>query len=130
MTPGIVAGAVALGVYTTGVLGRLMAESIENLDRRPLGALRSQGATPAQTFAYGVLPMAAPRLAAYGFYRWEVTIRETVIVGVVGAGGLGTLLQTQLALFDYGGAITTIGALVVLTVVVDAISAGLRRAVR
>ncbi|WP_300011278.1 ABC transporter permease subunit [Pseudonocardia sp.] len=128
--PGILPGAVALGVYTAGVLGRLMAETIENLDRRPSHALRSQGASPGQVFAYGVLPAAAPRFAGYGIYRWEVTIRETVIVGVVGAGGLGMLLQTQLALFDYGGALTTIGTLLLLTVLVDVTGAGLRRAVR
>ncbi len=130
LVPGILPGAVALGVYTAGVLGRLMAESIENLDRRPLLALRAQGASAAQVFAYGVLPAAAPRFVGYGCYRWEVTIRETVIVGVVGAGGLGMLLQTQLALFDYGGALTTIGSLLVLTVLVDVASAVLRRTVR
>ncbi|MGQ0483022.1 MAG: PhnE/PtxC family ABC transporter permease [Pseudonocardia sp.] len=130
LTPGIVAGAVALGVYTAGVLGRLMAETIENLDRRPQRALRALGASGPQVFAYGVLPAAAPRFAAYGCYRWEVAIRETVVVGVVGAGGLGMLLQTQLALFDYGGAVTTVGAVLALTVLVDFTSAGLRRALR
>ncbi len=130
LVPGILPGAVALGIYTAGVLGRLMAESIENLPRGPLRALRAQGASAAQAFAYGVLPAAAPRFVAYGCYRWEVTIRETVVVGVVGAGGLGMLLQTQLALFDYGGAVTTIASLLLLTVLVDLTSAGLRSAVR
>jgi len=130
LVPGILPGAVALGIYTAGVLGRLMAESIENLPRGPVLALRAQGASAAQAFAYGVLPAAAPRFVAYGCYRWEVTIRETVVVGVVGAGGLGMLLQTQLALFDYGGAVTTIASLLLLTVLVDLTSAGLRSAVR
>lgn len=128
--PGILPGAVALGIYTAGVLGRLMAETIENLDRRPGTALRALGASAPQVFGYAVLPAAAPRFAAYGIYRWEVTIRETVIVGVVGGGGLGMLLQTQLALFDYGGAVTTIASLLLLTVLVDVTGAGLRRAVR
>lgn len=128
--PGILPGAVALGIYTAGVLGRLMAETIENLDRRPATALRALGAPAPQVFAYAVLPAAAPRFAGYGIYRWEVTIRETIIVGVVGGGGLGMLLQTQLALFDYGGAITTIASLLLLTVLVDVTGAGLRRAVR
>ena len=128
--PGILPGAVALGIYTAGVLGRLMAETIENLDRRPANGLRALGASAPQVFAYAMLPAAAPRFAGYGIYRWEVTIRETVIVGVVGGGGLGMLLQTQLALFDYGGAITTIGSLLLLTVLVDVTGAGLRRAVR
>jgi phosphonate transport system permease protein len=129
LVPGILPGAVALGIYTAGVLGRLMAESIENLDQRPARALRAQGASGAQVFAYAVAPAAAPRFAAYGVYRWEVTIRETVIIGVVGGGGLGLLLHTQLALFDYGGAVTTIAALLALTVLVDMIGVGLRRVV-
>lgn len=128
--PGILPGAVALGIYTAGVLGRLMAETIENLDRRPATALRALGASAPQVLTYAVLPAAAPRFAGYGIYRWEVTIRETVIVGVVGGGGLGMLLQTQLALFDYGGAVTTIASLLLLTVLVDVTGAGLRHAVR
>lgn len=128
--PGILPGALALGVYTLGVLGRLMAEAVENLDGRPLRALRAQGASPLQVFCYGALPAAAPRFVAYGLYRWEVTIRETVVVGVVGAGGLGLLLDQQLATFDYGGAVTTLLALIVLTLLVDLTSAAVRRSVR
>jgi phosphonate transport system permease protein len=71
-----------------------------------------------------------PRFVAYGLYRWEVTIRETVVVGVVGAGGLGLVLDQQLASFDYGGAVTTLLALMALTVVVDFTSAAIRRSLR
>jgi len=128
--PGILPGALALGVYTAGVLGRLMAETAENIDTRPLRALRAHGASGLQVFCYGVVPPTIPRFVAYGLYRWEVTIRETVVVGVVGAGGLGLALNQQLASFDYGGAVTTLIALVVLTIVVDFTSAAIRRAVR
>ncbi len=128
--PGIVPGALALGVYTLGVLGRLMAEAVENLDDRPLRALRAQGASPLQVFCYGAVPAATPRFVAYSLYRWEVTIRETVVVGVVGAGGLGLLLDQQLATFDYGGAVTTLLALIVLTLLVDLTSAAVRRSLR
>ena len=128
--PGIVPGALALGVYTMGVLGRLMAETTENLDDRPLRALRAQGASGAQVLCYGVLPAAVPRFVAYGLYRWEVAVRDTVVVGVVGAGGLGLLLDHQLASFDYGGAFTTLAALIILTFAVDLTSAALRRALR
>ncbi len=125
--PGILPGALALGVYTLGVLGRLMAESAENLDDRPLQALRAQGAAGLQVFCYGVVPAATPRFVAYGLYRWEVTIRETVVVGVVGAGGLGLLLDQQLATFDYGGAVATLLVFLVLTLLVDLTSAAVRR---
>ncbi|MEU7146017.1 ABC transporter permease subunit [Nocardia sp. NPDC046473] len=128
--PGIVPGALALGVYTAGVLGRLMAEAAENLDGRPLRALRAQGATEAQVFCYGVVPAVTPRFVAFGLYRWEVTIRETIVVGVVGAGGLGLLLDHRLHVFDYRGALTAMLALTALTVVVDFTSAFVRRSIR
>lgn len=130
LLPGILPGALALAIYTLGVLGRLMAEAAENLDRRPLRALAAQGASGGQVFLYGVLPAAIPRFTAYGLYRWEVTIRETVVVGVVGAGGLGFLLDLQLASFDYSGVVSTLIALIVLTLMVDLVSAAIRRSLR
>jgi len=128
--PGPLPGALALAVYNLGILGRLMAEVVENLDPRPVRGLRAQGAPGLQAFLYGTVPRALPRFAAYGLYRWEVTIRETVVVGLVGAGGLGTLLALQLAAFDYQGVLATLLALVALTLVVDLLGAGLRRALR
>ncbi|MGH3663427.1 MAG: PhnE/PtxC family ABC transporter permease [Micromonosporaceae bacterium] len=130
MSPGLHAGALALGVYTVGVLGRLMAEAVENLDQRSLRALRAQGAGGPQILCYGVVPKAMPRFVAYGLYRWEVTIRETVVVGVVGAGGLGVLLNQQLAMFDHSGVVATLLALIALTMLVDFTSAAMRRALR
>jgi phosphonate transport system permease protein len=128
--PGVLPGAVALGVYNLGVLGRLMAESVENLDERPQAALRAIGATRAGVLLYGALPAAFPRFVAFGLYRWEVVIRETVVVGVVGAGGLGLLLAQQLARFDYAGVTVTVAVLIALTLLVDLLSAAARRALR
>lgn len=128
--PGPLPGALALAVYNFGILGRLMAEVVENLDPRPVRALAAQGAGPVQAFIYGALPVALPRFAAYSLYRWEVTTRETVVVGLVGAGGLGRLLQTQLAGFDYRSVVVTLAALVLLTFAVDVAGASLRRALR
>lgn len=128
--PGILPGALALGVYTMGVLGRLMSEAAENLDGRPLRALRAHGASELHVFCYGVVPAATPRFVAYGLYRWEVTIRETVVVGVVGAGGLGLLLDQQLSTLDYRATVTTVATIVVLTMIVDVISSAVRRSIR
>lgn len=125
--PGMLPGAVALGVYTTGVLGRLLAESVENLDPRPAGALRALGAGRATAALYATVPAATPRAVAYALYRWEVTIRETIVVGVVGAGGLGVLLQTGLATFDYGGVLALLIVLVAVTLLVDLTSSAVRR---
>jgi phosphonate transport system permease protein len=72
----------------------------------------------------------ASRFAGLGLYRWEVAIRETVIVGVVGAAGLGRRLDEQTASFDYDGILATIMALLVVTLMVDIASAGIRRTLR
>ena len=101
--PGPLAGGLALGAYTFGVLGRLDAEVIENADPAPARSLRVLGASRSAAFAYGTMPTVAPRVAALSLYRWEVAMRETVIVGLVGAGGLGRILSQQNAAFDRAG---------------------------
>lgn len=128
--PGIVPGALALGLYTLGVLGRLMAEVVENLDRRPLTALRAQGASALQVFLYGVLPATLRRFVSYLLYRWEVAIAGTVMVGLVGAGGLGVLLTDQLSSFAYDAALATLLFYVGLMFLGDMISATARRQLR
>jgi phosphonate transport system permease protein len=128
--PGILPGAIALALHNFGILGRLMAEVTENLDERPLRSLKALGASPAQVFLYAVLPLTLPRFIAYILYRWEVCIRATVIVGLVGAGGLGRLLTEQLSSFDYKGLLTTLIVFLGLTFGVDLISASVRRALR
>ena len=128
--PGILPGAIALGLHNFGILGRLMAEVTENLDERPLRSLKALGATRPQVFLYGVLPLALPRFIAYILYRWEVCIRATVIVGLVGAGGLGHLLTEQLSSFDYQGVLATLIVFLGLTFLVDITSALVRRTLR
>ncbi|MBD3881007.1 ABC transporter permease subunit [Phormidium tenue FACHB-886] len=128
--PGILPGAIALGVHNLGIVGRLMAEVTENLDQRPLAALKAQGVPAPLIFLYGVLPLTLTRFLAYVLYRWEVCMRETVIVGLVGAGGLGRVLTEQLSSFDYGGILVTLGCFGVLTFGVDWLSGSARRAFR
>ena len=128
--PGILPGAIALAIHNLGILGRLMAEVIENLDERPLHSLKALGATQSQVFLYGILPLTLPRFLAYILYRWEVCIRATVIVGLVGAGGLGRLLTEQLSSFDYKGLLSTLIVFLGLTFVVDMISASIRRSLK
>lgn len=128
--PGILPGALGLGLYNLGILGRLMAEVTENVDQRPLRALQAQGASSVQVLVYGVLPSTLPRCLAYVLYRWEVCIRATVMVGFVGAGGIGRLLADQMSSFDYRGVATSLVAMLVLTFGVDSLSSWIRRALR
>jgi phosphonate transport system permease protein len=128
--PGILPGAIALGIHNLGIMGRLMAEVIENLDKRTARSFKALGASSSQVFLYGILPRTLPRFIAYMLYRWEVCIRATVIVGFVGAGGLGRLLTEQLSSFDYRGVVATLIYFICLTFVVDLISATVRRTLR
>jgi phosphonate transport system permease protein len=128
--PGILPGAIALGMYNLGVVGRLMAEVTENADARPLVALKGQGASNAQIFFYGVLPQTLSKNLAYVLYRWEVCVRATVVVGLVGAGGLGRVLGEQLSSFDYSSVLTSLLFFVGLTFLVDMVSALARRPLR
>ena len=124
------AGALALALHTTGVLGRLYAEALENAPKAPAQALRRAGSNRAMAFLYGTLPGAAPQLLAYTLYRWEMNIRMAAILGFVGAGGLGQLLYVKLSLFHYAQASTVIMAMLLLSIAVDQASAWLRRAMR
>lgn len=128
--PGVLPGALALGLHNLGILGRLLAETIENMDERPLRALQAQGAGSAQVVAYGVLPINWPGYLAYVLYRSEVCLRESLIVGIVGAGGLGLLLTEQLSSFDYRGVLATLIVFLLLTFAVDLGSSAIRRRVR
>jgi phosphonate transport system permease protein len=125
---GPMAGTLALAVHTTGVLGRLFAEAIENAPPGPGFALRAQGASPTQVLLYATLPQVAPQLLSYALYRWENNIRAASILGVVGAGGLGQLLAFHLGLFQMPRTATILLAMLALVLAVDAVSYFARRA--
>ncbi len=116
------AGTLALGLHTSGVLGRLFAEAIENAPPEPAFALRVRGASALQVLAYAQLPQILPQLISYTLYRWENNIRAAAVLGVVGAGGLGQMLAYHLGLFQMGETSSVLMAMVVLVALVDALS--------
>ena len=124
------AGALALALHTSGVLGRLYAEALANAPATPGRALQLSGASGGLAFLYGTLPGAAPQLIAYTLYRWEMNIRMAAILGFVGAGGLGQLLYFELSLFHHAQASTVIIAMLLLSIAVDQSSAWLRQRMR
>lgn len=121
------AGTLALACHTSGVLGRLYAEAIENTAPGPAFALRTQGIAGARVFLYATLPQILPQIISYTLYRWENNIRAASVLGVVGAGGLGQLLMFHMSLFHMGKTASILGAMVLLVVLVDALSYTLRR---
>src|SRR5690349_19679701 len=121
------AGTLALAMHTTGVLGRLFAEALENTPPQPAEAIRLQGGNVVWAFCYGTLPNLFPQLLAYILYRWENNIRMASVLGFVGAGGLGQMLYVSLSLFQEAQASTVILAMLVLVFAVDGLSSWSRQ---
>ncbi|OGA20043.1 MAG: phosphonate ABC transporter, permease protein PhnE [Betaproteobacteria bacterium RIFCSPLOWO2_02_FULL_67_19] len=121
------AGCLALAVHTSGVLGRLFAETLENAPPEPAAALRNAGSGATVAFLYGTLPVVLPQYVSYALYRWEYNIRMAAVLGFVGAGGLGQMLYVSLSVFKTHEASTLILAMIAIVTVVDVASAWLRR---
>ncbi len=116
------AGTLALALHTTGVLGRLFAESLENAAPAPERALRDAGSGRVAAFAYGALPLVAAQGVAYTLYRLEMNIRMAAVLGFVGAGGLGQMLYFHLSIFQQAQAATLLIAMFAMVLAVDALS--------
>lgn len=128
--PGILPGALALALHNFGILGKLCAEVIEDVDTRPIRSLASSGAGKAQMFIYGVIPTVLPQFITYILYRWEVIIRTTIVVGFVGAGGLGQAFKLSMSWFHYSDITLFLICYVLLVVLTDSISEGIRRFIK
>ncbi|MFL6659201.1 MAG: phosphonate ABC transporter, permease protein PhnE [Massilia sp.] len=122
------AGTMALAAHTSGVLGRLFADALENAEPLPEATLRTNGAPAMSAFLYATLPQTLPQMLSYTLYRWENNIRAAAVLGVVGAGGLGQMLKYHLSLFQMPSAATVILGMLLLVALVDALSFALRRA--
>lgn len=120
-------GTLALAFHTTGVLGRLFAESIENAPQGAAQALRIQGVNEGRIFLFATLPTVLPQLVSYSLYRWENNIRAAAILGVVGGGGLGQMLSFHMGLFQMRETSSILIAMIILVVFVDALSYVARR---
>lgn len=121
------AGALALGVHTGGVLGKLFAEVLEDVNPQPVESLQSTGAGKLQILFYGILPQVLPQFVSYTLYRWEVNIRVAAVLGFVGAGGLGQRIHVAISLFLENQLLTLLCGIYILVTAADYLSAYLRR---
>jgi phosphonate transport system permease protein len=94
-------GALAISVHSVGMLGRLFAETIEHMDMAPIDALALTGARRMQVFSHGIVPSILPSLAGIALYRFDENIRSSLVLGFVGAGGIGFELLSAMSLFQY-----------------------------
>ena len=120
------AGVLALAVHSTAALGKLFSEQIESIDPGPVEAITATGAKPLQIVLYGVLPQVVPQFLALTFYRWDINVRMSTIIGFVGGGGIGFLLQQWINLLQYNKAATALWAIAAVVIALDLISARIR----
>ncbi len=121
------AGVLAIGIHSIGTLGKLSGEVIESVDDGPLEALDAVGGTWIQRTRWGVLPQVLPEIVAYWLYRFEINIRASAVLGIIGAGGIGDRLVGLLRFRDFPKAGTVLLLTIVTVLIVDAVSARVRR---
>ncbi len=125
---GPTAGVLAIALHSMGTYGKLFAESIESLDMAAVEAVRATGAGEAQVFFHGVWPSVLPQFVSHHLYVWEFNIRDSTILGLIGAGGLGLLISESVSLFQWSRLATLLIVVVALVMVLDALSRRIRKA--
>lgn len=120
-------GVLALVLHNIGVMGKLWAETVEDADPGPPTALRSAGAGRLQVAVHALLPSVTPQLVGLLLYRFDVNVRSSLVLGLVGAGGIGFLINQSIQLFRFDEMLTHILVVLVLIVAVDQLSAQVRR---
>jgi phosphonate transport system permease protein len=120
-------GVLALGVHSTGMLGKLFFEALEHVDPGPGAAMRAHGASKLGVFRFALLPQALPRLMDALIYRLEHNLRAATTLGLVGAGGFGLEIVTAFHLFEYREAAALILVLLALITTVNLLGAGMRK---
>jgi phosphonate transport system permease protein len=120
-------GTLALGIHSIGTLGKLSSEVIEGIDEGPVEAVAAVGGAPIARMRFAVVPQVMPNILAYWLYRFEINIRASAVLGVVGAGGIGAELIAQLRFRDFSRAGTVLFLTIIAVIVVDTISARVRR---
>jgi phosphonate transport system permease protein len=123
-------GVMTIAVHATGMLGKFYAEAFENADRAPLEALESTGASWLQTIRFGAFTQVAPDLARDTLFRFELNLRESLVLGLVGAGGIGFYIQLYIRAFQYDKVATLTLVVLAMVIVTEQLSVWIRRRLR
>jgi len=121
------AGIVALTVHSVAALGKLYSEAIEGIDPGPIEAIQATGATRLQNIMYAVVPQMISPFVSFSIYRWDVNVRMSTVIGLVGGGGVGFILVQYIRLLDYRAAGIAVWFIAVTVAVLDYVSAEIRR---
>lgn len=120
------AGIIALTLHSIAALGKLYSEAIENIDPGPIEAIQATGATRLQTIMYAVVPQMIPPFVSFSIYRWDINVRMSTIIGLVGGGGIGFLLVQYIRLLDYRAAGIAVWFIALTVAILDYVSAEIR----
>jgi phosphonate transport system permease protein len=126
---GALAGVLAMAVRSVGFISKTIAEAIEDVDPKPIEAIRAAGGTKFQILLFAILPQIIPVFVGNMIFEWDINIRRSTILGLVGAGGLGLVLFRQMAMSNNGGVTTVILAILTLIIFAEVVSHYARRAV-
>jgi phosphonate transport system permease protein len=124
---GPLAGVLTLTVNSVGFFSKLLAERIETIDRGQIEAIRATGASRGAVLVYGVLPQILPRIIGLTIYQWDIHLRQSTIIGIVGAGGIGSTLYNAFSRYDYDFALAILLVIVAIVLLGEAVSALARR---
>lgn len=121
------AGIIALTFHSVAALGKLYSEAIENIDPGPIEAIQATGANKLQTIMYAVIPQMIPPFVSFSIYRWDINVRMSTIIGLVGGGGIGFLLVQYIRLLDYRAAGIAVWFIAITVAILDYVSAEIRQ---
>jgi phosphonate ABC transporter permease subunit PhnE len=124
--PGPFAGAIALTVHTIASLGKLYSEAIESINPGPIEAIQATGATRLQSIMYAVVPQVLPPFISFTIYRWDINVRLSTIIGLVGGGGIGFILIQWIRQFQYEPAGIAVWLITITVAVLDYVSSEIR----
>jgi phosphonate transport system permease protein len=123
------AGVLALSLHSIASLGKLYSEAIEAIDPGPIEAITATGANRLQVIMYAVVPQFIPQFISFTLYRWDINVRMSTVLGFVGGGGIGFLVQQYIQLLQWNQAATAIWAIALVVIAMDYASAKIRAAV-
>ncbi|MGI8935889.1 MAG: phosphonate ABC transporter, permease protein PhnE [Phormidesmis sp.] len=124
---GPLAGVMTLVFGSLGSISKLRSEDIEEIDASQVEAIRATGSSWLQMLSYGVLPQVLPRLVGLSLYRFDINLRESAVIGIVGAGGIGATLNTSIQRYDYNTASAILLLIIALVMVTELISSAIRK---
>ncbi len=124
---GPLAGVLALAVHNIGIISKLFSEAVEAIDPRPVEGIRATGASRLQEVVFGIIPQVLPLWSSFTLYRFETNVRSATVLGLVGAGGIGQPLYENIRSFQYSETAAVIIIVVATVMLIDMLSAQLRR---